>query len=396
MGSFSMTTAQITHCTTKMFKIFLPLFSIFYSYVSGHGRLMDPPARNCMWRFGFINPVDYNDNEVFCGGVSKQFQNNGGRCGICGDSAEKPSPQDHETGGIYGNKIIGKTYVKNSVIDIEVELTANHRGRFSLKLCPLTKRMNEATQECLDQHPLTQLDGEDEFPIFETKMKATLHMKARLPQNVICKRCVLQWTWTSANSWGVCSNGTQGLGCGAQETFRNCADIRIVRSKFQLPATDNPRAIMIRDASAKSGQRPLVVRSQVCVATARTLALFGPSMSTWCQHNCLFYPPNCPQELCACLDHCTPAQNSQLTEFECNKRCLRYPHDEQCPEQCNCVSHAGENYDTLDESVIDARDGEGKLKPLLYNKLYSLPYFPWVTTTSYLYKTPIALLNTLK
>lgn len=38
--------------------------------VEGHGRLMDPPARNSMWRFGFPNPVNYNDNELFCGGYA--------------------------------------------------------------------------------------------------------------------------------------------------------------------------------------------------------------------------------------------------------------------------------------------------------------------------------------
>jgi hypothetical protein len=31
---------------------------------------MDPPARNAMWRFGFPNPVDYQDNELYCGGFS--------------------------------------------------------------------------------------------------------------------------------------------------------------------------------------------------------------------------------------------------------------------------------------------------------------------------------------
>lgn len=36
--------------------------------VRGHGRLMDPPARNSMWRLGFNNPVNYNDNELYCGG----------------------------------------------------------------------------------------------------------------------------------------------------------------------------------------------------------------------------------------------------------------------------------------------------------------------------------------
>lgn len=36
--------------------------------VRGHGRLMDPPARNAMWRLGYPNPVNYNDNELYCGG----------------------------------------------------------------------------------------------------------------------------------------------------------------------------------------------------------------------------------------------------------------------------------------------------------------------------------------
>ena len=36
--------------------------------VRGHGRMMDPPSRNSMWRLGFPNPVNYNDNELYCGG----------------------------------------------------------------------------------------------------------------------------------------------------------------------------------------------------------------------------------------------------------------------------------------------------------------------------------------
>lgn len=39
----------------------------------GHGRLMEPPGRNAMWRFGFPNPVNYNDNELFCGGYAGRW-----------------------------------------------------------------------------------------------------------------------------------------------------------------------------------------------------------------------------------------------------------------------------------------------------------------------------------
>ena len=42
--------------------------------MNGHGRMMDPPSRNAMWRLGFSNPINYNDNEVFCGGVGGIFE----------------------------------------------------------------------------------------------------------------------------------------------------------------------------------------------------------------------------------------------------------------------------------------------------------------------------------
>ena len=28
-----------------------------------------------------------------------------------------------------------------------------------------------------------------------------------LPQHVSCEQCILQWTYTAGNNWGVCSNG---------------------------------------------------------------------------------------------------------------------------------------------------------------------------------------------
>lgn len=57
----------------------LAFFTMLIHHVGGHGRLMvkisriffgfskimklkEPPARNAMWRFGFPNAVNYNDN----------------------------------------------------------------------------------------------------------------------------------------------------------------------------------------------------------------------------------------------------------------------------------------------------------------------------------------------
>lgn len=53
--------------------------------VMGHGRLIEPPSRASMWRYGFDTPHDYNDHESYCGGFTRQWQRNGGKCGICGD-----------------------------------------------------------------------------------------------------------------------------------------------------------------------------------------------------------------------------------------------------------------------------------------------------------------------
>ena len=48
-------------------------FIVLAHYVSGHARLLQPPSRSSMWRFGFDNPADYNDNQGFCGGIKVSY-----------------------------------------------------------------------------------------------------------------------------------------------------------------------------------------------------------------------------------------------------------------------------------------------------------------------------------
>ena len=38
--------------------------------VLGHGRLIEPAARNAMWRFKYKNPRNYNDMGLNCGGFT--------------------------------------------------------------------------------------------------------------------------------------------------------------------------------------------------------------------------------------------------------------------------------------------------------------------------------------
>ena len=39
----------------------------------------------CPYRYGFATPPNYNDHELYCGGFTRQWRDNGGKCGICGD-----------------------------------------------------------------------------------------------------------------------------------------------------------------------------------------------------------------------------------------------------------------------------------------------------------------------
>ncbi|KAF2889323.1 hypothetical protein ILUMI_16850, partial [Ignelater luminosus] len=42
--------------------------AVVFEGVSGHGMMLDPPNRSSLWRYDPTAPINYNDNEVFCGG----------------------------------------------------------------------------------------------------------------------------------------------------------------------------------------------------------------------------------------------------------------------------------------------------------------------------------------
>ncbi|XP_060528858.1 uncharacterized protein LOC132703549 [Cylas formicarius] len=320
-------------------------------HAAGHGRLMDPPARNSMWRFGFPNPVNYNDNELYCGGYSVQWAQNGGNCGLCGDAYhEKPRP--HEAGGRYANGIITRHYSVGQTVDVEVELTANHYGRFEIAICPNNNHKKEPELECFDKYPL-RLTGTDDvaFQIPEDGVKkAVFRYQVTLPPYVTCTQCVLRWVYYTGNQWGMCSNGTTAQGCGQSETFVNCADVSVLpNSVGAIPplfvGLDNPYLLYYQDSTklAPYNLQPLVIREQVCEATRAFRRV--PGMRAWCQENCLRYPPNCPSQVCRCPTTCDAIgkyKGQKGADVYCMDKCLVYPGD-QCPESdCDCYEETNE------------------------------------------------------
>jgi len=199
---------------------------LFISEVKPHGRLIEPPSRSTMWRYGFNTPPNYNDHELYCGGYSRQWRTNGGKCGICGDPWDTKQPRPNEAGGMFGNGVIVRKYEMNQVIKIRVELTANHMGYFEFRICPNNALKKPASQMCLDKHILRQqnLNGPRFFPGPGSKV---FEMHYQLPKDLTCRQCVFQWRYVAGNNWGRCKNGTEAVGCGPQEEFRACADVTI-------------------------------------------------------------------------------------------------------------------------------------------------------------------------
>ena len=83
--------------------------------------------------------------------LTVQWEQNQGRCGVCGDPWNMEEPRLHEAGGQYAKGIISRHYSVGQEIDVEIELTANHWGRFEINLCPNNNPRYEASQECFDR-----------------------------------------------------------------------------------------------------------------------------------------------------------------------------------------------------------------------------------------------------
>lgn len=101
-----------------VFSVMLSVNLLVVRQVSAHGRLIEPPSRASMWRYGFNTPHDYNDHECYCGGFTRQWQRNKGKCGICGDSWDSPTVSLIET------SCVGKM---------------SHEKMFTIVICVVTK-----------------------------------------------------------------------------------------------------------------------------------------------------------------------------------------------------------------------------------------------------------------
>lgn len=210
-----------------MLKIFSILFLIhiiaFYELITGHGRLLEPVGRSSRWRFDNSAIKNHDDSALYCGGFSTHQDRNGGRCGLCGDNYADARPRRNEYGGLYGEGVIVGRYKKGNSIHVGVQIVANHKGYYGFQICNMDKE-NES-DECFAKYPVKFTSGSDKYYI--APGNGWHNQTIVLPPNLVCKKCVLRWTYVAGNNWGVCDNGTSAVGCGKQEWFRSCSDIAI-------------------------------------------------------------------------------------------------------------------------------------------------------------------------
>jgi len=208
-----------------MFKLAVLLCVGLAVTIDGHGRFMKPPNRSSIWRvpeFQSQNPpANYADNELYCGGLH-QSEVVGGNCGVCGDPFSAPTPRANEIGGQYYKGIITGNYRAGQVIDVEVELTVAHLGYMEWRLCA----NGGESQSCFNQNLLQRADGAGS-KLAVDHGTGWYRTQLRLPAGVTCDKCVIQWNYRAGNNWGQCEDGSYATGCGPQETFRGCSDVKI-------------------------------------------------------------------------------------------------------------------------------------------------------------------------
>eukprot|EP00590_Aulacoseira_subarctica_P007437 CAMPEP_0172436386 /NCGR_PEP_ID=MMETSP1064-20121228/71696_1 /TAXON_ID=202472 /ORGANISM="Aulacoseira subarctica , Strain CCAP 1002/5" /LENGTH=495 /DNA_ID=CAMNT_0013184787 /DNA_START=261 /DNA_END=1748 /DNA_ORIENTATION=+ len=208
-----------------------------------------------------------------------------GRCGM-GDNGIGAAWRQYDApknafGGALPPKIQA-TYVKGQQIDLQVVLTAHHKGHFTYSACALSAGQTTATQQCFDANklmfvkdnlygapkdtrypdrayiPLTSFPG---IQIVNSAVGATAYRfnhRFQLPAGLSGDLVLIQWTYWTANSCIYPGYRTmsfpanyydQGglpdctrtdfvtyLGGGIPELFWNCIEVKILNTPAPAPA----------------------------------------------------------------------------------------------------------------------------------------------------------------
>lgn len=196
--------------------------------VSGQGRMLSPPGRSSMWRYGFDTPVNYNDNVLSCGGLKHRWEINHGKCGVCGDPFDQ-TPRDNEAGGKYSSQIISAIYISGSTAEVTVDVANADGGYFEFRLCANNNLTQAVSDDCINKGILQLDDKTTRYTAVREGLNTVL---VKLPTGLECDQCVLQWKFNIGDHYGCEKDLTGAETCGfgkgkTQTEYFACADIAI-------------------------------------------------------------------------------------------------------------------------------------------------------------------------
>ncbi|WAR30089.1 hypothetical protein MAR_003657, partial [Mya arenaria] len=253
--------------------------------VKGHGYMYDPPQRSSAWRLGFNTPVNYQDNELFC--------------------------ENEDIGGKYVTGTIVRSYVMGSKIDVTIKLTANHRGWWEFRLCPLRNSNTAVTMECLDQHVLVIEDESTRYDLVKNYVNGagSFHVKLQLPDDVTYIRIYDDTTGTDVTSETTTSQTTTQKAT-TQHTDQPTTKTAEPTSTETLQTTTTTKRTttdqLTTTAPDSTTKRQTTSEKSITTTTEEsgstkcraTSAWSSASMDQWCETNCA--AGYCPASHCTC------------------------------------------------------------------------------------------------
>lgn len=95
-------------------------------------------------------------------------------------------------------QIIHNAYFTVQIVNIEVQLTAAHAGFMEFRICANPGNNAGESQACFNQNLLQRSDGGgSRIPVDGPR---TYVQGYRLPANLRCARCVVQWNYRAGNN----------------------------------------------------------------------------------------------------------------------------------------------------------------------------------------------------
>ncbi|KAL8606684.1 hypothetical protein ACOMHN_055359 [Nucella lapillus] len=311
-------------------------------FAEGRARLLEPPMRSSYWREGLPTaPANFEDELLNCGGFDYQWkQSINGNCGACGD----PSGQfpENQYPGKYSQFPPQRTFKSGTYINATVYSRPNMLGWFQFRLCTRKDGPDvKDLQACFDEN-LLRIEETGMTRFYPGSMGGYSDMHVVLPPGVSCDHCLLQWKYnTGYRGDGNKSTCQQCLGCGPQEQYFNCADIRILpppnggsttpspsstTPKPPTPTTTTPppppptttatttvpstttSIVTTGSTSTENSTESGVVEectplSKLVRCEAKGIHRLVPGMQDWCLKNCL--SGKCRDRFCSCFCYYT-------------------------------------------------------------------------------------------